>query len=181
MNEFKLNRSLLSGYYVAIMISYFLFKLLKEQIVSVWTIWFLSFLKSVFKINATTNGYTWLSLIFICFIVTFIIRRFVVEVLDLHSSNKEGSDWENTVLAFLIFGFFIYTTNQIFSQPMPREWFPEIIIKLFGGDQNTLGGLATASIEERNTWSIVPWIWTIGPLAFMFTRTLAAKFKSGEK
>ncbi len=180
MKELKLNRSLLSGYYVSILISFFLFQLIKESIVNLWTTWFISFLAAAFKINATTSGATWLSLVFICFIVVFVIRRFVVEVLNLYSDNESYKPWESGVLLILVAGYFIYVVNKVFSQPMPSAWFPDFLVKLLGGNGEGIEVVAL-SVEEKNAWTIVPWLWTIGPVAFMYFRTIASKFKSGEK
>jgi len=178
MKEFKLGRSILSGYYVAVLISFFLFQLLKEPIVSTWTTWFVSALKEVFKIDATSRGPAWLSLVFICFLIVFIIRRFVVEILDLHSSKDNSPAWENVVLGFLILGFFFYTINKVFDQPMPKEWFTDPFIKFLGGQSTDMNNLP---ITEKNTWTIVPWLWTVGPLVFMYIRTIASTFKNGDK
>ena len=180
MKELKLTRSLLSGYYVSIMVSFFLFQLIKEPIVNIWTTWFMSFLKSVFKIDATSRGIAWLSLLFICFVIVFIVRRFVVEVLNLYADDESYTNWEVGFLTLLVLGFFIYTVNQVFSQPMPSEWFPEFAVKLFGGQSNT-NSVFTYTVEDRNVWTIVPWLWTVGPLAFMYFRTIASKFQTGAK
>lgn len=180
MKEFKLSRSLLSGYYVAILASFFLFQLLRDLIVTVWTVWFVSVLKALFNIDATSKGPAYISLLLICFLIVFLIRRFVIEVVDLHASNENNTNSENWVLLFLVFGFFIYTVNQVFTQPMPTEWFPEVVIKFFGGEANSLINVP-ATPEDKNTWTIIPWLWTIGPLAFMYVRTIASKFTDGDK
>jgi hypothetical protein len=180
MKELKLTRSLLSGYYISVMISFFLFQLIKEPIVNIWTTWFMSFLKSVFKVDAASRGVAWLSLIFICFVIVFIVRRFVVEVLNLYSDDEKYKPWESGLLALLIFGFYIYVVNQVFDQPMPREWFPDLVIKLLGGTATGIS-LVTGSTEDRNLLTIVPWLWTIGPLAFMYVRTITSKFQTGDK
>jgi hypothetical protein len=179
MKELKLSRSLLSGYYVSVMISFFLFQLIKDPIVTIWTTWFMSFLKSVFKIDSASTGIAWLSLVFICFVLVFIIRRFVVEVLNLYSEDQPYKNWEAGFLGFLVLGFFIYTVNQVFNQPMPSEWFPDFVIKLLGGQSTS--SLVSYTIEDRNVWTIVPWLWTVGPLAFMYLMTIASKFQTGAK
>ena len=180
MKELKLTRSLLSGYYVSVMIGFFLFELIREPIVSIWTTWFVSFLKSIFGIDATTTGMSWLALLFVCFVIVFMIRRFIVEVLNLYSNDEDYNEGEKVILLLLILGFFIYVVNSVFRQPMPSGWFPDVVIMLFGGQSDT-SSVLNSTVEGRNTWTIVPWLWTIGPVAFMYFRTIAAKFKTGEQ
>jgi hypothetical protein len=130
--------------------------------------WLVSFVKVFFNLSVN-NTSAWMSLFVVCFAITFVLRRFVVEPMGFYISEEGAPGWELAVLLVLVLGFYIYMLNQNFDQPMPETW-PKNLLKLLDGYKHTYTPTAT-SIEERNTWLIVPYFWTITPLAFMYFRT----------
>ena len=176
ISEFKLSRGLFSSYYIAGIFSYFLFELTKEWIISLTT-WVINVVETElgYKVN---NPSTWLFLFFVCFLITFLIRRYIVYPLGFYINEEGAPTWELIVLGCLVFGSYIYLLNQVFDQPMPSNW-PKQLLKLVDGYKNTFSVSQTnQSLVERNTWAIVPWLWTVGPILFMIARTKLSKGKS---
>jgi hypothetical protein len=174
MKEFKFSKSLLSAYYVATLISFFVFQVAQDLIGRV-AAWILSLLSSLnFKIQ--TDGPIWLVLFFVCLVITLLIRKFVVEKLDLFAKGEFEKSWQIWFFGMLVLGFFIYILNLSFpSQPMPREWWPKWFIRFLGGYKNSYPEEYVITVEEVNLWSIVPWIWHIGPIAFLYLSTFQKK------
>ncbi len=166
MAEFKLSRGLLSAYYIAVLISYPLFRLIKDSI-NVWVTWLISAIKVSTGATLQGNAPLWLSLFFVCFAITFLIRKFIVQPLGFYINDEGATNVELWVTLFLILGAYIYFINQVFSQPMPTE-LPVWIMKLVDGYKHTFVTTSVTSIEENNTWVIVPWLWNIAPIAFMY-------------
>jgi hypothetical protein len=165
-DEFIVNRRLLSSYYVAILISFFLFQPGTDLIYK-WSTWVISAIQTFGGYVVDGNGPTWVILLFVCFAVTFCIKKFVVDKLGMSIDDKGGEPAELVVGTILIFGMYIYMLNTLFiRQPMPTEWLPDFIVFLMGGARNSFvnTGLTQA---EANTWAILPWFWYIGPIAYL--------------
>lgn len=168
MGEFKLTRGLLSAYYIAVLISYPLFNLIQDLINS-WVTWLVSATKVATGISLQSSGQLWLALFFVCFVITAIIRKFVVQPLGFFINDEGAPTWELWVTLFLVLGAYVYFLNQIFAQPMPKEW-PIWLLKLVDGYKNTFFVTSSDSAENQ-TWVIVPWLWNIAPITFMYVRT----------
>ncbi len=174
--RFQFNRSLLTNFYVSTMVSYFLFRLMKETIIQ-WTRWFVSFVKVVSGATVQSEAGLWFSLLFVCTLISIFIY-YIVFTLDIYSNDTDNQIWDDIVLFFLILGMYVYFVNQVFtSQPMPHIW-PKFIINIFGGYENTFGSIAS---DEKTAWSIVPWLWTLGPLIFMFFRKVILRLDKTPK
>ncbi|MEI6728294.1 MAG: hypothetical protein WCK98_01500 [bacterium] len=167
--DFKLRRKILSTYYIAVVFSYFIFRVI-APFITTWVRESARFLTQNTTFNFIESGRFWLFFLFFCFIITFLIRRFVVEPLGFFI-EEEGDDtwWENVIMAILILGLYIYLLNQLFTFPMP-EWTPEWLARLLGGYKNTFLAFSSQT-EEQLSWPILPWIWYIGPIVFMYFRT----------
>ena len=168
MKEFKFGKSLLSAYYISILVSFFIFAVSKEIIGSISS-WILSFFAVMFGFKAQGNGLLWTWLFIVCFLILILIRKFVVEKLDFFAKDEFEKSWQIWIFGMLILGFFIYIINLSFpSQPMPSDWWPEWLIRFFGGYKNTFPDKFVLSVEEKNFWQIVPYIWHLGPISFLY-------------
>jgi hypothetical protein len=175
MKEWKFTKPLLSSYYIAAIFSFFLFQLTKPMVISV-TSWVISFLGEFFGIKLIGNGPTWTALFFVCLFFTTIIRRIVVEPLELYVTKEANDLWEVWILGFLVLGFYIYTLNLVFdSTPMPSDWWPEWLIRILGGFENTYITPGLQTVSQRNAWVVIPWIWLLGPIFFLYIKTVTVK------
>jgi len=167
--NFSLTRRILSSYYIAAVVSIFLFQLIETQIIN-WA----DFVSNIFT-NLTSNPVdsvteTWLIFLFSCFIITALIRQFIIEPLGFAVEDTEAPGWETAILAILVFGFFVYHLNLIFTQEAMPLWIPDFIVKAVGGFKpNTV----------RTVYNFVPWFWNLGPIIFLYLRT-KVDFKLGE-
>lgn len=166
MKDLKLSRSLLSSYYVSAIFSFFLFQLIHDQVIA-WTSWVLITLNTAFGWVVSGDGPIWFALFLMCFGITTLIRQLIVMPLGFYNDNESARNWELWVLLLLILGFYIYLLNNVFqSQNMPPE-LPAWFVRLVGGTRgSTL--LSAQAFQESNTWTIIPWLWNIGPIAFMY-------------
>lgn len=175
MKEFQFGKSLLSAYYVASLISFFIFQVGQDLIGRVAS-WILSFLSVIIGFRFQTNGPLWLALFLVCFLITFLIRKLIVEKLDLYVKDSFPKAWQTWLFGFFVLGFFIYIINLSFpSQPMPTDWWPKWFIRFLGGYKNSYPEEFVLSIEENNLWSIIPWIWHLGPVTFLYVSTFQKK------
>lgn len=166
MGEFKLSRGLISAYYIAVLISYPLLSLFQDAIRNIVS-WLISVVKVTTGATLQGNESLWFTLVFVCFVITFLIRRYVVEPLGFYINQEGATNVELGIMLFLVVGAYIYFINQVFQQPMPLNW-PIWILKLVNGYKNTYSVTSVQSIEESNTWIIVPWLWNLGPILFMY-------------
>ena len=156
MGEFKLSRGLISTYYIAVLISYPLLSLFQDAIRNIVS-WLISVVKVTTGATLQGNESLWFTLVFVCFVITFLIRRYVVEPLGFYINQEVATNVELGIMLL----------NQVFQQPMPLNW-PIWILKLVNGYKNTYSVTSVQSIEESNTWIIVPWLWNLGPILFMY-------------
>ena len=172
-----LNRQVLSSYYVAILISFFIFRP-AESLVYTWAQWFISAIETFSGYIIAGNGPTWLVLFAVSFFITFLIKNVIVDYLGMSVDDTGGNYGELGFALLLIVGMYIYMMNDVFSaQPMPAEWLPETLITLLGGYNNTYAlSLNQADIASQNTWSILPWLWYVGPIAFIYLRILTTRY-----
>jgi len=168
-DDFKPSRKTLSSYYIAAIFSFFLFQLISDLVIK-WSNWIASVLTTTARLDVQGDGtLLWLVFFFTTFIFTFLIRRFVVQSLGFYIDTEGAPYWELIILFFIVFGFDIYLLNQVFSQPMPTQLFPQPLIYFLDGGRNTFPTGNNVAIS--NTWSFVPWFWNIFPLVFMYVRT----------
>lgn len=173
MKNFTMNRRTLSSYYISILIAFFLLTLVKtfytDWVVTVaenFTVWF--------NYDWQFGGRIWYIFIFVSVLLVILIRHFIVEPLGFLVDTDEGTGWEAAILLLVLFGFYIYLLNQIFSYAMPREWWmPEWLIRFLGGYRNTF----TPAISKElyvESWTLISWFWFIAPLAMIWVRTRIA-------
>jgi hypothetical protein len=174
MKEFKLTRRLLSSYYIAALFSFLFFQMLPAPIQGITT-WLISALKVSVGVSVN-NTSTWFALFFVCFAITWAIRVIIVEPLGFYINDEGAPFWELIILTLLVLGFYVYLLNQVFDYPMP-ETLPKFVLQAVDGYKNTYVVTSAGSIEERNTWAIVPWLWNFGPITFMYVRTKLMKDK----
>lgn len=162
MRDIRLTREFLSSYYVAILIFSSIFGSLKwfKETVGDLQFWLNSFVETFIE-NANGSWVPWLCLFLACFAIVSLIRKFVVMPLGLYVKEEGAVSWELAVLTFLVFGSLLYYLNIYFKQPMPAD-LPETFVKLFGGYHGNI------SYQEAKVWSVVPYIWTLGPILFMY-------------
>jgi len=177
----KLNRQVLSSYYVAILISFFIFRP-AEPLIYTWAQWLISAIETFSGYIIIGNGPTWLVLFFVSFLITFLIKSIIVDYLGMSVDDSGGKYPELLFTLLLIMGMYIYMMNDVFSaQPMPAEWLPEVLITLLGGYNNTYAlSLNQANIASQNTWSILPWLWYVGPIAFIYLRILTSRYAAAK-
>jgi hypothetical protein len=168
MYKFKPTRLLITSFYFASMISFYIFRLIPDLLFT-WTTWFLSFFAQSLSVEVLNEGAVWWCLLLVCMSITFIVRKFVVEPLGFYVNGNATSASELLVLAFLILGFYLYSFNILFPEYMMPDS-PEIIRVLLGDN------IGNGNIIDANAWSIVPWIWYLGPVLFMYTMFLKSEF-----
>lgn len=177
-DDFKPSRKTFSSYYIAAIFSFFLFQLISDSVIK-WSNWLASVFTTVLKINIQGNSnMLWLIFFLTTFIITLLIRKFIVQPLGFYIHTEGAPIWELIILFFIVLGFDIYLINQVFSQPMPADWFGQPLIYFLDGGQNTYP--ANSNISIRNAWSFVPWFWNIFPLLFMYVRTKLVIKKEGD-
>ena len=159
--DFQLNRKTLSSYYVSAIISTFFFELVQNWVVR-WSNWVTEVIGNITNAPMNSTGALWVSFILACFLITLLIRRFIIAPLGFFIDEEGAPGWETTVLTFLILGFYLYQINQIFSQPMPN-WIPTFLVRAVGGFKTT--------VLVAPPWQAMAWFWNIGPIFFMFVRT----------
>lgn len=120
--------------------------------------------------TVVANANIWYFLFLTCFIFVFFVKVLVVDPIGFYIIKLNAPWWETVIGSFLILGFMIFMMNQQFAQPMPVNW-PLPLIHLLDGYKNTfLPTEASRSLASQNTWTIVPWLWQIGPIAFLYIR-----------
>lgn len=169
MNNFKPTRLFITSFYIASLISFNIFRLIPETI-ETWTSWVLSLFALFIPEDLLTNGYIWFSLMSVCLIITLLVRQFVIEPLGFYVNGKAAGAKEIIILGLLVFGYFIYSLNTGFTQYSMPEVFNFIRILL--GDTFVVSESDTTS----NVMSIIPWLWFIGPVAYMYYIFLKSEF-----
>ncbi len=165
--DFKLDRKILSSYYISVIFAYFIFLTLGDNITLLANN-VSAFLFENFKWDFVSNGRFWYFFVFLCLILVFVLRKFIVEPLGFFVDTDTEPWWETAVFGFLVFGLFLYLFNQAFGFAMPNN-FPIWIIKLFGGYKNTYQPSSSLS-EVELSWSFLPYLWYIFPIVFMYWR-----------
>ena len=166
MPGIKVNKIILSAFYIATIFSFLFFQLLEPIIINV-TAWAIGLVQLAFNVRFAGDGPLWLALVLVCFILTNIIRKLITEPLGFYVNEEGATGGEIVFLTILVAGFFIYILNQIFiTVPMPRDWFPEWFIRSFDGWREVGGARPTGT--NRAVWAIVPWIWHIGPIGYLY-------------
>ena len=170
INNMRPTRLLITSFYFAAMISFYIFRLIPEMLFT-WTEWLLSFFANTFVADPTTltQGSVWWCLLLVCMSITFIIRKFVVQPLGFYVNGDAVNSSELVILALLVLGFYLYSFNTLFPEyVMPAS--PAFLRVLLGEQDNSL------TVIDSNTWSIVPWIWYAGPVLFMYSIFLRTEF-----
>lgn len=176
-NLFGWKKSDYSEFYIATLFSFFLFQLIRPQIQMLAT-WLKSSLDVLIGVNINNIGNQWLFLAGLCLSLVFVIRLFLIEPLGLNIKSESQSGWETFITAIFVFGFFIYTINLNFTQPMDPKW-PDLFVKLTYGWRNSYGDIAMRG-SEMTFLQIVPWLWIVGPIVcFYYPHTQKSEKKDG--
>ncbi|NJK71163.1 MAG: hypothetical protein HC932_02805 [Thermales bacterium] len=112
----------------------------------------------------------------ICFLIVWILRKFIVQPLGFYVNGTASSGFEIILLSFFVLGFFIYSINRLFPEYSMPAVIPGPILKLLGASQTEF----FRSTEERNVWSVVPWLWYFGPIAVMYSMFINEKIHSSK-
>lgn len=167
-NIFNWSKADFSEFYLATLMSYFLFQLFKLPIQQV-TNWLRATMDVLFNLSLKDSGQQWTFLVIFCFLLVSIIRIFLIEPFGAKFNVKSRNSWDTFFTGFFVFGFFIYTVNLGFKQPMDSRW-SDLIIKLTNGWENLYDTRGLRGSESAFL-TIVPWIWIAGPLAsFYYSR-----------
>ena len=167
--RFKPTRLLFTSFYVASLISFNIFRLI-PGLLETWTTWVLSLLVELVPAQNLSSYVEWWALILVCVTITFLIRNYVIEPLGFYVNGNATNGQELIGLGFLVMGFYIYSFNQFFpSYIMPQTF--EFFNILFGESSPV-----TNDIVVSNTWSIIPWIWYLGPVAYMYYIFVKSEF-----
>ncbi len=155
MNELQLNRRLLSAYFISILFSTLLFRLsFFRGLIRKGRDVMESFITNLTNQNVS-ELISWISLISVCFLIVFTIKRFIVEPMGLYmDADEDLTRLESGILLILIAGSLIYYVNIYFGQSMPSNS-PEIIQSLLVG-------------EGGKYESLIPVLWNIGPLVYLY-------------
>ncbi|MEM1312772.1 MAG: hypothetical protein AAGF07_04915 [Patescibacteria group bacterium] len=176
MNKF-INRQKLAGWYISIIISFFVFNLAKELIVNVFSDWTASVLIIILNNNLSDTFISWAALFIVCLAIVWLVEWTVVEALNFLPDNEDYSWLSLGVLFALTLGSFLYILNSVFDQPMPQEIFPDMLAKFLGGNSTNSSSFPD-SVEDNNVLTLSPWLWTLGPLVFIWIKTIASKFET---
>jgi hypothetical protein len=171
-NFFNPKKSELSSFYVATLISFFIFNVASQYIVSL-SAYIIRFLDVVGGFRAS-NGQLWYCLFIVSLVLTVALKSFVVDKLGF-GIVQDSKGWETFASFAIIMGFFVFVINQAFVQPMPDS-IPLWLVKILGGEKSSTLGLRSAN--EAVVWSIIPWIWTFAPIAVFFYPAIKTKPKS---
>jgi hypothetical protein len=162
LEQFESGRKNLSGWYVAILISYFVFQPLHEWIIKLAD--FLIKMLGLAGVKIVDQNGIWIILILTCFLISVAIKMFFVDSLSINIDKDGGGGAERLWLGFLLIGMYLYIFNRIFTeQPMPT-FFPKFAVNLFGGyaESFSMSGESFSS----NTWIIIHGLlWHLGPVA----------------
>ncbi|GAB4145180.1 MAG: hypothetical protein OHK0017_04520 [Patescibacteria group bacterium] len=172
--DLKIGRANLSSWYVAILISYFVFQPLKEAIINMAT-YALRFLNTILAVKITDLNGQWLLLFSICLFLTFLIQKFFVTNIGLQASKDGGKGVELYMLTFLLIGLYLYVLNKIFTEQPMATFFPEKAVYLFGGAENTYPA-GYLSRTDLTTWGVIHGLlWHLGPIMVLWIGSSAQK------
>jgi hypothetical protein len=170
----QIGRAALSSWYVAILISFFVFQPLRDIIANV-TNFLVRVLNNILAIKIIDGNGLWIVLFFVCFIITFAIQRFFVAATGMQITKDGGKSIEIYALALLLIGLYLYVLNKIFiDQPMPT-FFPDKIVYLLGGAENTFT-LNSQQRSELVIWTVFQgFFFHLGPLFIFWISTTTDK------
>jgi hypothetical protein len=161
LSNFQLSRKVLSSYYIAVIFSALLFRRIRPFVID-WSNWLTDITSGLIRASFETVGASWLMFFVSCFILTVVIRQFVVEPLGFFIKDEGAPNWELGIIVFLVLGAYIYNLNLIFGQPMP-SWLPDFLV-------NLVYGIKPGQLT-KSSWDFVPWLWDVVPIVFMFVRS----------
>lgn len=170
VEEFQINRKLLSSFYIASLFSFMIFSLM-GNIITNWVRQLAVFLGGNFGSDLEVFPKFWLVFLFFCMFITLLLRRFIVKPLGFFNDEDGAPWWDLAIFAFLVMGYYIFMLNQTFSFAMPTEWFNVWWIRLFGGYQNSFAPNSNIPEEIASGWRFVRWFWYLGPLSWLYFRT----------
>jgi len=168
MDELKPSRKLFSSYYVAVIISFFVFQLFGESWAEFSRGVLITFLSNLFNQDFSVGASLWWIFFFSMLAITLIIRRFIVEPLGFFIDSEDGAVWWDLLLMFLlVFGFYIFLLNLTFKYAMPSQFNLEVI-RFLGGYRNTYLPGDPNPLAGSNPY--ITWFWYLAPLAYMYIR-----------
>lgn len=167
MKELQVSKSLLSAYFFASVFFYYLISNLSPlgELVTKIQWWIFDFINTADTQKATADMQAWLpwlTLFLASFVLIFIIKNFIVEPMQIHLNDSYAQPVELAVLAIFSFGAVVYLVNTSFPLQLMPSVTPDWVVKLFGGISESV-----TRFESRK-WDFVPWLWTVGPLVYIY-------------
>lgn len=167
MKELQFGKSLLSGYFFASVFFFFIASNLPPvtKFLTQLHWWIYDVVRTADTQNATADMQTWLpwsTLFLACFLMIFLMKNTLVEPMGFTLPDSYTPPAELVVLMLLVFGSLIFFVNNIFPAQLMPSVTPDIVVKLFGGISESV------TRTESEAWSFVPWVWTIGPLIYIY-------------
>lgn len=166
INLFNWKKPELSEFYLATIFSFFVFQLTEGMVIQIAR-WFIAGLKTTLTYQPSDDQ-LWFCLVFVTFVITMLLMIFLVRPMGLRVDKQAETPWELILTFILVFGFFIYVNNNIFRDVALPSSLPQWVIKLFDGWENTYGTASPGQVFDRNFWSVVPWLWILGPMLVFY-------------
>jgi hypothetical protein len=169
-DDFKLNWKNVSGLYIATLLSFLFFGLIKGTVLDIAS-WVYSLVVTTGGIQpdlSSANSYFWLAFFITCLLITIFIKKVIVDGLGLHMSDTGGEVWQVAIVLVIVLGSYVYLLNQSFEQAMPTKWMTPEMIKLFDGADYTYDIPPDRTLEESNIWAISDWLWRLGPIVAIY-------------
>lgn len=160
LNILKWRKKEYSEFYICTLISFFVFTLGQDVILSLVT-WLTSTVQAIFQYSPQ-NGDKWYMLIIVSFLVTLALHTFFIQPLGFGITVESKSSWEIFWTGFIIFGFFTFVMSSVF-RTIDLPAFPVWVQRMLRPNTSILNNPA-----EREFWSIVPWIWVLAPVAIFY-------------
>jgi hypothetical protein len=165
----RISRGLLSGLYLALLISSQLFqiKLIKDFVAKSREV-LDKLLGDTLNISTISRDwFAYISLIIVAGAVIYIIKKFLVDPIKFHIEDETGvTTFELVGFSASIIGLFLYYLNTSFAIPMPVD-IPNTLREMLG-DTSLLGNPTDITSKAYKYSSIYQFIWYAAPLVSLF-------------
>lgn len=186
MPKISFNWKFFSSYYISVLIVFFLIQVkIVENVITTISYWLVSFIAANGYKDAIADNKVWLILWLAIIIFTLLLQQYVIQPLGFYIDKGDRlSGWDRTFGLVLLFGTQIFLMNKVFSQPMPVNFLPipptwnVNLIRFLGGYENTFNALRETD-SEKFLWQVRDIFWNIGPVAFMYIKTITSSKPSG--
>jgi hypothetical protein len=175
LNFFNWKKDHYSEFYIATLISFFVFTLGKPFVVNL-TNWLLSAFQAIFQYSPQP-GEEWWCLLLVCFVLVNLIKTFIIEPLGFKASVSSKNSWETFLTSIAVFGFFVFVVNTVFFEVILLPEFPLWIKRLI--QPLLVTNASSVSVAEKSFWSLIPWLWTIAPIFAFYFSLISKAVNSG--